>query len=64
LEEPIGKVINSKKIEIITPQDFDFSLCIICFKIQQELKIPFGIAMAQIPEKPPVIPTHKKETGK
>jgi hypothetical protein len=53
LKKPIGKIITAKKTEIKTPQDFDFSLCIICFKIQQELKTPFVFVMAQNHEKPP-----------
>ncbi len=48
LESLKDKIINARKIEIKTPEDFDFSLCIICFKIEQELKIPFGIAMVPI----------------
>ncbi|MFH1566199.1 MAG: hypothetical protein ABIB98_03320 [bacterium] len=52
LEKPISKIINARKIEIKTPSDFDFSICIICFKLQQELKIPFGMAMTQHPGKP------------
>ncbi len=54
LEKPIDKIINAKKIEVETPQNFDFSLCIICFKIQQELKTSFGFVMTQNSERPPV----------
>lgn len=47
LRKPLGKIILAKKVEITTPTDFDFSLCIIMFKINQELKSPFAFAMAQ-----------------
>ncbi len=52
LDKPIGKIINAKKINIETPESFDFSICIICFKINQELKNKFCFAMAQDSEKP------------
>jgi hypothetical protein len=50
LERPMDGVILARRVEIGTPQDFDFTLCVICFKIQQELKIPFGIFLAQASE--------------
>jgi len=52
LDKPIEKIINAKKFKIETPQNFNFSICVICFKINQELKNTFCIAMAQDPEKP------------
>jgi hypothetical protein len=64
LKNPIDKTINTKAIEIKTPQDFDFSLYIVCFKIQQDLESPFVFAMAQDPKKPPFAPVHKKKTNK
>jgi hypothetical protein len=52
LDKPIDKMINAKKIKLETPENFDFSICIICFKINQELKNTFCVAMSQDPEKP------------
>ena len=52
LPQPLEKIISAKKIEIKTPPEFDFSLCIITFKVNQKLKIPFALAMAQDPNKP------------
>jgi hypothetical protein len=46
-KKPIDKIINAKKAIIETPDNFNFSLCLICFKIKQELKSPFAFAMAQ-----------------
>jgi hypothetical protein len=46
LTEPVNKIINAKKMIIQT--DNDFSLCVICFKINQKLKSPFYIAFAQM----------------
>lgn len=51
LKKPLSKIINAKKIEIKTPLIFDFSLCLISFKIQEELKAPFIFGMAPTPEK-------------
>jgi hypothetical protein len=48
LKEPIGKIVNARKMVIETPQDFDFSLCIICFRIQQQLNSNFAFAMASL----------------
>jgi hypothetical protein len=45
--KPLEKIISAKKIEIPTPLNFDFSLCIIIFKVNRELKSPFALAMAQ-----------------
>lgn len=44
---PLEKIIQAKKIEIPTPDTFDFSLCIITFKVNQEIKVPFAFVMAQ-----------------
>lgn len=54
LTKPINNIVNAKRIAIETPSNFDFSLCILCFKINQELKIPFGFVMAQDPNNPPL----------
>ncbi|MDO8812567.1 MAG: hypothetical protein Q7J38_11150 [Gallionella sp.] len=45
LKKPINNIINARKMAIELPPGFDFSVCVICFKIQQELKIHFGLAM-------------------
>jgi len=52
LDRPIEKITNAKVIKIDTPESFDFSLCIVCFKIKQELKNTFCIAMSQDSDKP------------
>lgn len=52
LKTPLEKIINAKKIKIETPETFDFSICITCFKINQELKNKFCVALSQDPEKP------------
>ncbi len=52
LPKPLEKIIFAKKTEIETPPNFDFSLCIITFKVNQKLQTPFALAMAQDPNKP------------
>ncbi|MEO8760893.1 MAG: hypothetical protein ABI388_06565 [Bacteroidia bacterium] len=47
LQEPLDKIINATKIEIPTPAHYDYSVCIICFKILQELKTEFAFGMNQ-----------------
>ncbi len=47
LPKPLEKIIFAKKTEIETPSNFDFSLCVITFKVNQELKAPFAFAMAK-----------------
>lgn len=47
--KPLETVIQAIKQEIETPENFDFSLCIITFKVNQELKAPFAFALAQDP---------------
>ncbi len=53
LKKPLSRIINARKIEIETPASFDFSLCIICFKIEQKLGADFGFVMAQDSNRPP-----------
>jgi len=48
--EPLEKIIYAKKLIVETPSSFDFSLCLIAFKVNQELKAPFAFAMAQDPK--------------
>ena len=64
LEKPIGKIARAKVVELETPQEFDFSLCILSFKVQQELSTPFCIFLPQDPSKRPAVPIHKEETNK
>lgn len=49
LPKPLEQVIMAKKLEIETPEDFDFSLCLITFRINQKIETPFGFVMAQDP---------------
>lgn len=41
-------VINAKKVEILTPDNFDFSICISCFKINRKLCTQFAILTAPV----------------
>lgn len=50
LPKPLEEIIQAKKLEIDTPEDFDFSLCVIAFRVNQEIKTPFGFVMAQDPD--------------
>lgn len=45
-KEPLDKIINAKKLEVITPDNFDFSLCFITFKVNKELRSPFAFGFA------------------
>lgn len=49
LKKPLEDIIQARKTKIDTTNKFDFSLCIICFKVNQKLKAPFAFAMAQHP---------------
>ena len=50
LPKPLEKIIQARKLEIETPENFDSYLCVIAFKVNQELKTPFAFAMAQDPK--------------
>jgi len=54
LLKPIGELIITKKLELETPENCDFSICILTFKVDQELELdhPFGFIMARDPSKP------------
>jgi hypothetical protein len=47
LPKPLEKIVSAKKVEVTTPPEFDFTLGIIMFKVNQELRSPFAFAMAQ-----------------
>jgi len=49
LPKPLDEIIQAKKIEIPTPDNFDFYLCIIAFRVNQKMNSPFAFAMAQDP---------------
>ncbi len=49
----LDKIINAKKLEIETPENFDFSLCLICFKVNQELKSSFLFGFGKDASNPP-----------
>ena len=45
LRKLIPEKINAKQLQIKTPSNFDFSLCILCFRIDEELESPFSFCM-------------------
>lgn len=45
LKNPIAKTINAKKLVIKTPENFDFSICILCFNLPEKLDSPFSFCL-------------------
>ena len=50
LQKPLEDIIQAKKLEVEMPAKFDFSLCLIMFRVNQELNAPFALALAQDPK--------------
>jgi len=50
LPKPLEKIIQARKLIIETPKDFDFSICLIAFKVNQKIKTSFAFFMSQDPK--------------